>query len=94
MRFELPEQAARCLDCACRNTANPEAVALKRHAGATTLEGLFAAIHLSDELLHVRLIEQLRAAIATQRRWCEEFGAFAADCPIERLRNMHPRASA
>jgi hypothetical protein len=87
----LPEQATRCLTCACANAANAAAAELLRQAGALTATGVIAAIFLAQSDLRWSLTEQARHAIAEQRQWCEVHGAWDASvCPIEWIRRGHP----
>lgn len=77
---ELPEQATRCLTCACLNRENRAAANLLDIAEALTATGVVAAIFLADSDSHYALTQQARHAIAEQRAWCHAHGAFSDDC--------------
>lgn len=77
---DLTDQATRCLTCACLNRENRAAVELLETAEALTATGVVAAIFLADSDSHHALTHQARHAIAEQRAWCHEHGAFSDDC--------------
>ena len=79
---ELPEQATRCLTCACKNDENESAAELMADAEALTATGVIAAIFLADSEVHRDLTALAREAIAEQREWCERNGPFRDDCAI------------
>lgn len=81
-RRELPEQATRCLTCACENWENRAANDLLGAADALTATGVVAALFVADSQQHRELVDRARDAIAEQRAWCDEHGAFEPNCPL------------
>ena len=79
---ELPEQATRCLTCACKNGENASASELMAEADALTATGVIAAIFLADSEVHQDLTTLAREAIREQRDWCERNGPFREDCDM------------
>jgi hypothetical protein len=81
-RGEIPDQASRCLACACENRENEAAAELLAKAEALSATGVVAAIFLAGSDQHHELTERARRAIAEQRDWCDVHGAFHPNCPL------------
>ncbi len=85
---ELPDQATRCLACACANCENRAAAELLVHAGAHTATGVIAAIFLAPCETRWQLTDEARRAITEQRDWCNLHGPIDPEnCTVERLLN-------
>ena len=90
---DLPDQASRCLACACENRQNRAAARLLSLADALTATGVVAAMFIAGNEARNELSASARDAIAEQREWCSAHGAFHPEtCTIERVVHLVPVA--